>query len=449
MERPLQSLQTACARPDSLFAIPQNDLLRIVYEEFPQDIDRLQRAYSLHNGPPTPSKTPSPSYTLFQSEYDEVNRTLVGFLALRWIHLGEYDFFVSSQPSETQLSKDAFDWIREFYAKTITDSHALYALITSIIINDLGKDPQLAIDYRQRTGFDIADSNHDVILLNACKVGLVPSVQKVHPQYREHLLRGIELGATFNFGQLAQAENAPASLSGLLLLQGNHHVLPLRFMEQILDIAGAAGHMDWTCAKKLNQPIFESYRDVYDACQGVIDGSLDLRGGYDLILTRGAKSLHSKGFRLLQIDQSRSDRALMRLLRMGNATTLEIARLFERTWNSLETPIKEGLIYSLCLEGGRAEPAIQPTYMPAFLSQIKTERALACALRYLFRVMTIPDGGHSSSAVVIERSVLGVLKQVVETGHFQEDPTILERISVPEAVVAQQEWTETRRSNID
>jgi hypothetical protein len=30
-------------------------------------------------------------------------------------------------------------------------------------------------------------------------------------------------------------------------------------MEQLLDIAGAAGGMGWTCAKKLIQPIFDVY----------------------------------------------------------------------------------------------------------------------------------------------------------------------------------------------
>jgi hypothetical protein len=49
----------------------------------------------------------------------------------------------------------------------------LYAMVTSIVVNDLGKDPQLAIAYYNKTKEDISDLNHDIILLKAVKTGLV------------------------------------------------------------------------------------------------------------------------------------------------------------------------------------------------------------------------------------------------------------------------------------
>ena len=211
-----QSLRAACEHPDALFALSQSELVRMVYREFSQDIDRLQRAYSIRNGRWTPPRTPSPSYIVFHENYDEVNRTLVGLLSLRWIHLGDYENFVRSQSSEVRLTKESFLWIRQFYQQAIVDSDALYALITSIIINDLGKDPQLASDYQKATGIDISNSNHDAILLKACEACLVDSLEKLPDQYKSDIVRAIELGATFNFGQLAQAENAPVCLSGLL-----------------------------------------------------------------------------------------------------------------------------------------------------------------------------------------------------------------------------------------
>ncbi|KAJ5546598.1 hypothetical protein N7494_004183 [Penicillium frequentans] len=429
-----QSLRDACAYPDSLFALPQDDLLRMVYQEFTNDLDRLKRAYSIRSCQQTSFTTQSPSYILYQADYDEVNRTLVGFLALRWIHLGEYENFVGSQPPNVRLNREPFEWIREFYSKVIVDADALYTLITSIVINDLGKDPQLASDYQNITGVDIADLNHDAILLKAFTVGLVQSLEKLPVHYKDDLVRGIELGATFNFGQLAQAENVPACLSGLLSMKDTPRSFNFRFMEQLLDISGAAGHMDCTCAKKLIQPIFDSYRNVYDACQSVIAGTSNLREGYDLILSRRAQFLHEKGFPLLHVNDLHH-RALVRLLCMGNVTTRDKADMFKDTWDSLETSVRDKLEYALNLDGVSGRPAVQATYMPAFLSQIGDKESLTCAWRYLARLMTLEES-IDLSVLVIERSMLSVMKQYVETGKFDKDPTVLESIDVPEGVVA-------------
>lgn len=433
MENSPRSLRDACAHPDTLFATPEVDLLRLIYREFTHDIDRLKRAYSIRDGPSS-LNTKSPSYVLYQTDYDEVNRTLVGFLSLRWIHLGHYEKFVGSQPLDVQLTRESFAWIREFYNSVIVDADALYALITSIIINDLGKDPQLASDYYDLTGTDISDLNHDAILFKAYEAGLIKSLDNLSIQYKNCLTTGMQLAATFNFGQLAQAENAPACLSGLNLMRGNLRCFQIRFMEQILDIAGAAGHMDCTCAKKLIQPIFESYRNVYDACQSVIAGTCDLRKGYDLILTRRAQSLHEKGFSLLDIKNA-DNRALLRLLCMGSGTTLDRACLFQETWNSIEKKTRDMLIYTLNLDGLSGEPAVQPTYMPAFFSRIKERLPLMCALRYLARVMNLSEPSNFS-VLVVERSLLGVMKRYVEGGQFDKDPTIFDFIDVPEGVVA-------------
>lgn len=121
--------------------------------------------------------------------------------------------------------------------------------------------------------------------------------------------------------------------------------------------------------------------------------------------------------------------------RAGMLATVEKALLYEDAWRALEDPVRETLANALNLDGRRGEPAVQPTYIPALLGRIQDVNALVCTLHYLAQVMSATDI-EDPSAVVIERSVYPVLKQFVESEEFLEDPTILEKVDMPDGVVA-------------
>lgn len=248
---------------EDFFAIDEDDALRLIQNEFGEELDRLKRAYSIRDTKRAQTASPSPSVRLFGADYDEVNRTLVGILALRWIHTADYGTFVHGQPAKVRLQQGSFDWICEIFTDGIRNSQDLDTLITSMMINDLGKDPDLARDYRTKTGVDISGQNHDAILLRAAEAGLVPSFSRLPKDQQRDLLLGLRLGAELNFGQLAQAENVPASLSGLIDMRGHPRAFRVHFMEQLLDFAGAAGHVDHTCALKLIEPVFQAYKNVH------------------------------------------------------------------------------------------------------------------------------------------------------------------------------------------
>ncbi|OIW22520.1 hypothetical protein CONLIGDRAFT_658239 [Coniochaeta ligniaria NRRL 30616] len=423
------------------------DMLPLIRDDFAPELERLKRAYSLRNGESCPPASPSPSQILFGQEYDEINRTLVGVLALKWLYTKQYETFVGSQAKSVRLSHSSFEWIHGFFTKAITGPEDLYMLITSMVVNDLGKDSRLALDYQDRTGDDISSLNHDMILIKAVKAGLVPCLNRLRKEVSEDIIRGMELGSEFNFGQLAQAENAPACLSSLLAMRGQEKAFNFRFMEQLLDIAGAAGHVDWTCAKKLVQPIFDAYEAVYHAAMGIISGGLSLRGGYDLVLHRRAVFLRNRGMRQLDVE-SPDDRALARILCMGGVADLDTAELYEGVWSiMLSDSTRKALISSLNIDGSVDEPAIQPTYMPALMTQAvkifegnieAQERALASALRYLERLMTATDRPEGTVSV-IERNVLDILKEVVQSTEFKADPTVLERADIPRGVAAKRD----------
>ncbi|KAI1742392.1 hypothetical protein F4680DRAFT_30968 [Xylaria scruposa] len=431
----------------SFFANTDESVLRLIQEQFPQELQRLKRAYSIPNPNATPPSTASPSQILFGSQFNEVNRTLVGLIALRWIYNDQYDTFRGTQSDAVALTRESFNWMRQVFQVGLNSDDDLIALITSIIVNDLGKDPQLATDYCAKTGEDISAQNHDLILLKAVEAGLVPSFDRLSENNKADILRGMKLGAEFNFGQLAQAENVPVCLTALLELRGHSRAFELRFMELLLDIAGASGHEDWTCAKRFLQSTLDTYRNVYDAAQAVISSSLGLRDAYDLVLVRRSQMLREQGFRHLDIADA-DDRALTRLLCMGRVASLSAAQLYDSVWVGLESETKASLIADLNVDGFVDQPAVLPTYAPSLMSKgvdvngpgstDEKRKRLRSLLRYLCRVLKPADDTYiNSSVVVIERSLLTIVQDIVGSEDFWANPEILEAKDVPESVVAQ------------
>jgi hypothetical protein len=208
--------------PDIFFTIPDAELLFLLREAFAHELERLKNAYSVSDPNIARPPTPSPSRILYGADYDEVNRTLVSVLALRWLHNSQYDRFVARQPESVRLTRESFSWMRQRAAE-VPDNY-LEALLTAVIINDLGEDPSLAVDYHSRTGEDVSALNHDAILLKAClQPGMVAALDRLAPLQRAGVMRGLELGADFNYGQLAQTENAPAYLSVLRRFSRSDH----------------------------------------------------------------------------------------------------------------------------------------------------------------------------------------------------------------------------------
>lgn len=447
-------MELSAIRPETFFTLPDLEALGIISSLFGQELQSLARAPSRPDASSNPKDAsgPSPSETLLGARTDEVDRTLVSILALRWLGNDQYDIFAcAAHGAAERLSRESFDWMRGFFLDGVTDgdSQTLQALVTSVVINDLGKDPGLARAYRARTGVDISSLNHDAVLLRAVDAGLVPCLDRLGARHRAAVVQGMRLGADFNFGQLAQAENAPASLAVLrrAMRGGEPLTFRLRFMEQLLDIAGAAGHVDWACARKMTEPVLQAYRAAHEATLGVVDGSLTLRQAYDHVLVRRAAQLGRRGFRQLDVTRP-SERALMRLLCMGGVADLATADVFDQGWGGLEEPAKGILVRALNLDGEPGEPAVQPTYMPGLITQAVAaageageegkeakKRVLQSCLRYLARVMSLEGQGWRSETLVVERDVFQVWKTLVGSDEFRGDPTTIERAPVPVGTV--------------
>ncbi|KAK5247778.1 hypothetical protein LTR40_000982 [Exophiala xenobiotica] len=406
----------------SFWTIPDPDLLNIIKSEFPFELQRLHNATFVRD-----TKTPSPesssiSEILYGKDYAEVNRR--------------------QSPAPRVLRRESFAWLRDIYLKGLQTSEDIYTLITSM-------DPNLATDYAQKEGLDISKVNHDMILYHAVQAGMVPALDRLTEENKTCLLLGIKLGSDFNFGQLAQAENSPASLASLADMNGHDRAFELRFMEQVLDLAGASGHEDWTCAKKMIEPILQSYRNVYDVAHAIISGKTGLREGYDIILTRKLELLDQVGYQRNFDIQIPSDRALMRLFCLGNTSNAQNAEMYCTAFTErIPEATRQSLVHGLNLDGTVEEPADQTTYIPAMLTKAvgntgsgKDEgklMAVTAMLRYLARCLVVDRSRLErlpAGVTVIERDVKKIVP-VLESEEFRNNPDVLDKQEIPADQVA-------------
>jgi hypothetical protein len=433
-------------RDESFWKLPEDDVITLIRDEFPEELNRLKNAYSVKASGITRPDKPSISERLYDGHnYDEINRTLLGVLVLRWVVEGQYEDMVRTQKPDLALSRESFKWLHDLFWDKLQTPDDAYALVLSMIINDLGKDPNLASDYAKRKGEDISNVNHDMILLCAVDAGMIPALTKLTDFHRDVLMDGIRLGSELNFGQLAQGENAPASLIGLEDMRGKDRSFQFRFMEQVLDVSGAKGHEDWTSARVMIEPVFQSYRNVYDVASGIIAGTYTLREGFDLILTRKIELLQRAGYTKLFDVHKPEDRAMLRVFCLGNTNSPANAEVHRVAFfDLLSEADREVLVHGLNVDGSEQEPAIQPTYAPAMLSKAagntpngtpaEKSRAIAAMLRYLAKVFrrarTISEG-----VTVVEREVR-IVDDVVSSEEFKLDPDIVVHEPVPEDRVA-------------
>ncbi|KAJ9651359.1 hypothetical protein H2198_009361 [Neophaeococcomyces mojaviensis] len=454
------------------YSIPENELIQQIYKAFKPEIERLKRACAVERGTPprievNGQRLPdTPSELLFGENFDEVNRTLVGVLALRWITNNDYDRFTRGQPDNLKLTIDSFKWLRQYFGSALVSPEDIFALVLAMVVNDLGKDPNLAYDLLAETDKPLFNANHDTILLESARAGLVPCLDYLDAGYKAAVMLGLELGSELNAGQLAQAENVPVNLEGLLVMKGNERAFNLKFMEQILDVAGAQGHIFADGIKNLIEPVFQAFKTVHQVSLSIIKDDCSLRDGYDQILTKRGELLEEKGFRKLSV-KSREDRALLRLLTMGRTATLEQAELFDRAFGALGPDYKPMLIHGLNIDAIEVdETAVVPYYMPAMLQEtLRSTRgtsnqteALTSLMRYLARVLRwtdeetndLPSIQESATwpgvklypvqSRVFERNMTQA-RDTITSPDFIKDPSILDALPPPPGHLLQRRRT--------
>ena len=431
---------------DGFFNRSDNELIDLFGKAFDPELRRLK------NASPTAESSPvdetagketddyvSPSHRLYKKDYVEINRTLNGMLALKWLMTEDYEAFTCQQPCAIKLKPQSFQELRALFKDGLKDPETLYALLVATVVNDLGKDPNLSKEITAEGHGDLLHQNHDMVVYVAAEANMIDLLSDFDIEMRSDLMLGLKFGSSLNGAQLAQAENVPGSLEGARAMKNHERAFTIKYMELLLDVAGADGHVEARGAKAMNEPVFQAFKATRQVLLDIASGECDLRTGYDQVLSQRQEMLAKVGFRQLSVTIE-SERALLRMLAMSRAATKEEAERVYQAFQKLSPNNFNDLVNGLAVDGWNDGVAVLPYYIPAiFAESIRTTNgmseeiqvaALSSVMRLLSRVYhgTKPKPGQPGRVVECD---LSYLQDIVKGVQFRNDPTILD-IETPE-----------------
>lgn len=334
-----------------------------------------------------PNKNLTPSILLFGADIVEVNRTAVGYLALKWILANDYETFTQNQAAPVRLSRESFSRLRSYVLATLKTPEDLDAMIVMILTNDLGKIKRYHELTEKAVGRAVVD--HDEVLFVGFREWpeISPNFMRLSAEKKGWIIDGLKMGSNLNIGQFAQAENLPANLLGVRSLTGKPEAFEFKFIELLLDVAGANGHLDAGGAKVMIEPVYQNFMLARNALHDIITGG-SVRDGYDQILIEKNRLLVGKGFRSLDVKSS-VERAILRLLTLRRTTTREQAEELYEVFLGLPANARAILVSELNVDGTDDGWGTLPYYAPALInnalvSLFKTPGGSIEALRTVF-----------------------------------------------------------------
>lgn len=428
---------------ETVKSMSDEDFVTLLGKSFEPELARLKNAKAsaqlAATHPPgyLGSDNATPSRFLYGEDHPECNRTLVSLLALKWISTNNYEAFAGRQPEATRLSKNSWEELRKQLTSLIHNTDMFRALAVITVTNDIGKDPTLAGDVAKHGIKVPAGANHDDIGYLAAKSGMLPVLDMLPAHLKTDSLLGCQMGTRLNIPQLAQAENVPGSLQHVMIMENHERAFELKFFEVLLDIAGAAGHVDARYAVAMTQPVYSGLSVCRKVLLELLQGKNSLRGTYDEVLKFRGSLVKGDKFPLLSVDDIQQ-RALLRLLTIGRVANEQRALQYKRAFDSLPSKMRENLCNGMNLDGTPGSKAIIPYYAPALFdgatkgSKTASGEAqvavLASLMRFLARVY---EEGKPKPADddIVERE-LYFANKMVNSKEFVEGPEVLDEVPI-------------------
>lgn len=335
------------------------DMIREVVQLYPEMKWLTGEVHATPEGILSDTLNDSLSKQLFGKQHIEFDRTANGIAFLNWVLGRRYDEFIQPQGALLKLSRESFDRLHEYTKRILKTPEDVDAMITYMVINDLGKIDSI-VKYVETT-LGVKDVDHDKILFKALKQHpeISPSFQRLSSHHKALILNGLE--ANFNIGQFMQGENVPASLAGLSGL--DKESLDFYLLHALSDLSGAAGHVKSVGSVVMTDHVFRNFESAVKAIEGFSKGHSPKQVYNNFLADRAAG---------LGLDVSKpTERAMTRIALMLRASTPTEAKEIEEVFSALPKNVQAILTHELNLSGIEDGTAILLYYSPATLANAK------------------------------------------------------------------------------
>lgn len=313
------------------------------------------------------------SFALFGKESAEFDRAATGIMAIKWILTGDFEALTRPQPQDRRLSRESFQKLRDFAVTTLRQPEDIDALVSFLVLSDLGKSKQLSARFK--------DLDHDHVLLKSIENDpfQLPSFVRLTLEYQSMIKNSLK--SQFSFGKFLQGEGVPANLSKVVALE--RRTLDFYLLHSIADIAGAAGHVEPNGSLVLTNDIFKNIEAAITALRadGLKQSEQQVYSNY----------LQMRGVELgviphLQLQEQKRF-ALLRILLLMRVNTKAAAKAVAKSFEDLPPKTQTILLRELNISGLGEETAIVLSYAPAMLSNIfirlNEAEAMSLGLRVL------------------------------------------------------------------
>lgn len=315
------------------------------------------------------------SERLFQgNKHVEFDRTALGIMTFLWVLKGDYKSFTACQPEKARLKEGSFMELQSYTRRILQsapeafDSLIVYmlafdALTTYTVVNDMGKVVSMVDFLVKQAGMDSVD--HDKILYDLLSIHpqVSPSFNRLPDRYKTLILNGLK--AVFNMGQFMQAENVPASLTGLIGL--DKASLDFYLLHFVYDLAGAAGQVRQDGSVVLTEDNFQAFKAASAALDGLNKGD-SLETVYNNYLKIRAERL---GLDIGNPTESAVTRACCMFRIFNRPEASEVLEVFRSLPENIRLILERELVRNGTSDGW----AILPYYGPAFLTNLRTAYA--------------------------------------------------------------------------